>query len=274
MDNEFEKIKLKFNALDAGNLAWETAGNSTWFPQVAASADGVSSARSGGLSGGDEVSALETTVQGEGTFAWSWRLDIGGNSNSGVDVLLDGEWLDAYYPGADWSRETLEITGDGVHTIRFEFWNAGTETGDRAYIDQVSWSGRVPSRDIVIEDVRIPSDWIDENAASELAKVNGDYEAAANAMAANEVNKVWECYVAGINPEDPAAKFEATIEIVDGKPVVRWNPPLSAEEELKRTRKILGKRSLDDPDGWQDMTTIDDPDAAGFRFFKVSVEMK
>ncbi len=267
------ELTLK-KALDAGSLTWGTSGNATWFPQVAVSADGVSSARSGGLSNGDEVSALETTVQGGGTFAWSWRLGVSGDSNSGVDVLLDGEWLDAYYPGTDWSRETLEITGDGTHTIRFEFWNAGTETGDCAYLDQVSWSGGVPSHDIVIGNVRIPSDWIEEKAASALARADGDHEAAANATAANGINKVWECYVAGISPTDETARFEATIEIVDGKPVVRWNPPLPAEEEAKRTRKILGKRSLDDPDGWQDVTNLDDPEAAGYRFFKVSVEMK
>lgn len=267
------ELTLK-SALDAGKLSWETSGSATWFPQVAVSADGISSARSGSLSGGDDVSALETTVQGGGTFAWSWRLGVSGDSNSGVDVLLDGEWLDAYYPGTDWSRETLEITEDGTHTIRFEFWNAGTETGDCAYLDQVSWSGGVPSHGIVIGDVRIPSDWIDENAASALAKANGDYETAANAMAANEINKVWECYVAGISPTNETARFEATIEVVDGKPIVRWNPLLSAEEEAKRIRKVLGKRSLDDPDGWQDMANIDDIDAAGYRFFKVSVEMK
>ena len=191
-----------------------------------------------------------------------------------MDVLLDGDWLDSYYPGTDWSRETLEITGDGEHTIRFEFWNAGTETGDCAYLDQVSWSGGVPSHDIVIGNVRIPSDWIDENAAFALAKANGDHEAAANATAANGINKVWECFVAGINPEDPASKFEATIDFVDGWPVVKWNPTLSAEEESKRTRKILGRRSLDDPEGWQAVTSLDDPEAADYRFFKVSVEMK
>ena len=267
------ELTLK-KALDASSLTWGTSGNATWFPQIDVSADGVSSARSGGLSNGDEVSALETTVQGGGTFEWSWSLAANDDSNSGVDVLLDGDWLDSYYPGTDWSRETLEITGDGEHTIRFEFWNAGTETGDCAYLDQVSWSGGVPSHDIVIGDVRIPSDWIDENAASALATANGDYEAAAKAMAANEVNKVWECYVAGISPTNETARFEATIEIVGGKPVVRWNPPLSAEEEAKRIRKVLGKRSLDDPDGWQDVSSLDDPDAAGYRFFKVSVKMK
>ena len=43
---------------------------------------------------------------------------------------------------------------------------------------------------------------------------------------------------------------------------------------MKRIRTILGKCSLDEPNGWQDVTNVNDPDAAGYRFFKVSVEMK
>lgn len=66
-----------------------------------------------------------------------------------------------------------------------------------------------------------------------------------------------------------------TIEIgADGKPVVRWNPPLAPEEKAKRTRKVLGKRTLDPAEDWTDVTNVDDPDAAGYRFFKVKVEMR
>ncbi len=94
-------------------------------------------------------------------------------------------------------------------------------------------------------------------------------------MAANGVNKVWECYVAGISPTNAAARFEATIEMgADGKPVVRWNPPLAPEEEAKRMRKVLGKRTLVPTEDWVDVTDEADPDAAGYRFFKVKVEMK
>ena len=104
---------------------------------------------------------------------------------------------------------------------------------------------------------------------------DGDYEAAANAMAANGVNKVWECYVAGIDPEAEKARFIATITMdAEGKPVVSWNPPLPPEEEAKRTRKVLGKRTLDPAEAWADVTDEADLDAAGYRFFKVSVEMK
>ncbi len=141
-------------------------------------------------------------------------------------------------------------------------------------VDEDKAASRCDDDGTQVDGVSVPSEWLETEAAPILERLGGDTEAAAQTMAANGVNKVWECYVAGISPTNETARFDATIDIVDGKPVVRWDPPLSAAEEAKRIRKVLGKRSLDDPNGWQDMTNINDPDAAGYRFFKVSVEMK
>ncbi len=123
-------------ALDAEELVWTTDG-AAWLPQVAVSYDGVDAAQSGQVIG-DDVSGLETTLTGPGTLSWSWRLDSAGNAS--VDVFLDGQWLSAYEPTGEWTAETLEI-GEGEHTVRFEFWNAGTAATitDCAYLDQVSW---------------------------------------------------------------------------------------------------------------------------------------
>ena len=94
-------------------------------------------------------------------------------------------------------------------------------------------------------------------------------------MAANGVNKVWECYVAGIDPEDEKARFIATITMdAGGKPVVKWNPPLTEEEAAKRTYRTLGKKTLDLNEDWTDVTDEADLDVAGWRFFKVKVEMR
>ncbi len=121
----------------------------------------------------------------------------------------------------------------------------------------------------------VPHSWLDQNAATILAAHGGDYEAAANAMAANGVNKIWQCYVAGISPTDEAMRFEATITMdSEGKPVVKWNPPLAEEEAAKRTYRTLGKKTLDPAEDWTDVTDETDLDAAGWRFFKVKVEMK
>ena len=124
-------------AVDADERIWTTDG-AAWFPQVAVSHDGVDAAKRGQVIG-DDVSGLETTLTGPGTLSWSWRLDSAGNA--GVDVILDGEWLPAYEPTGAWSVETLEL-GEGEHTVRFEFWNAGTAATmtDCAYLDEVTWT--------------------------------------------------------------------------------------------------------------------------------------
>ncbi len=117
--------------------------------------------------------------------------------------------------------------------------------------------------------------WLSREAAPILANSGGNYEVAAAAMASNGVNKVWECYVAGLTPTNAEARFEATITIgADGKPDIAYNPPLSAEETAKREYIILGKRSLDLAEEWTNVTDVPDLDEAGWRFFKVKVRMK
>ncbi len=81
------------------------------------------------------------------------------------------------------------------------------------------------------------------------------------------MNKVWECYVAGISPTNATEKFRTVISWENGAPVIGWQPKLSAEEETKRTYTIFGREALG-VGGW---TT---PTNALHRFFKVGVEMK
>ncbi len=92
------------------------------------------------------------------------------------------------------------------------------------------------------------------------------YESAAKDTAANGVNKVWECYVAGLVPTNATDVFRAVISISDGKPQISWEPRLSAEEEAKRTYTIEGRESLTDGE-W---TT---PTNAASCFFRVRVTM-
>ena len=129
------------SALDTESLAWTTDEAAPWFPQVGTSADEEDAAQAGPAAG-DAASGLETTLQGAGTLSWTWRLSSG--DATGVDVFLDGEWLDAYAPGTDWSEASLDVAGSGTHTVRFEFWNAGSTADATAWIDQVVWTGDAP----------------------------------------------------------------------------------------------------------------------------------
>ena len=92
---------------------------------------------------------------------------------------------------------------------------------------------------------------------------------AALADAANGVNKVWECFVAGISPTNAAAALRAVISWKDGAPEISWSPELAPEEAAKRTYRKYGKVKLTDED-WTEI----DGDEASYNFFKVSVEMK
>ncbi len=112
----------------------------------------------------------------------------------------------------------------------------------------------------------VPYDWL----APYLGKFgDGDYESAGNAEGANGV-ALWESYVAGLDPEDAASRFEASISLCgDGLPVVTWSPDLSAAE-TPRTYTTYGKPSLDAAE-WAEVT---DANRARMRFFKVTVEIK
>ena len=117
--------------------------------------------------------------------------------------------------------------------------------------------------------VPVPHDWLEENAGT-LLREFGNYEDAANAMAGNGVNAVWQCYVAGLDPLNGTNRFEATIAFTNGSPVVSWIPRLSAEEEERRVYTVKGKKTLSDPE-WSDVPQGTEP---GYGFFIVTVEMK
>lgn len=83
---------------------------------------------------------------------------------------------------------------------------------------------------------------------------------------ANNVNKVWECYVAGISPTNAAEAFRAVISWESGVPAISWEPDLNdGGTKQERIYTILGRESLTEG-SWG-------PTNAASRFFKVSVEM-
>ncbi len=92
------------------------------------------------------------------------------------------------------------------------------------------------------------------------------YESAAKEDAANGLNKVWECYVAGLNPTNATDVFRAVISIgADGEPVVGWEPDLNeGGTKHERVYTVEGKENL--TDSWA-------PTNSASRFFRVKVSM-
>ncbi len=113
----------------------------------------------------------------------------------------------------------------------------------------------------------MPMDYIEEKAAPILAANGGDYEATVLATASNRVNKVWECYVAGLNPSNALDVFRAVISIgADGEPVIGWEPDFNeGGTKHERVYTVGGRESLTDGD-WA-------PTDAASRFFRVKVDM-
>lgn len=118
-----------------------------------------------------------------------------------------------------------------------------------------------------IEALSVPEVWLDRY---ELA-AGGDNIAAAEAIAANGVNKVWECYVAGLDPTNALSRFEARIAMEEGDPVVTWSPDLRPD----RVYAVFGATEPGAKESaWADVTTMPHLGQTDFRFFKVKVSLK
>jgi len=97
-----------------------------------------------------------------------------------------------------------------------------------------------------------------------LVKPTGKYDAHGNALL------VWHDYVAGTDPTDVTSVFKASVEMVDGKPVITWSPALNGEGIQRgiRTYRILATEELGG-----EWTEVDPEDVNRYNFFTVTVEM-
>ena len=115
------------------------------------------------------------------------------------------------------------------------------------------------SADWIAERMGVSTEWIESHSA--LAK------SMLEATAANGRLSVVECYVLGIDPEDPGEDFEITWfgMKADGSPDlenIRFSPPRE-KWSLGLQFRLKGKATL--ADEWQDVPDAGEPT---FRFFK------
>ena len=114
--------------------------------------------------------------------------------------------------------------------------------------------------------------WIKEKCPEVLEECGDDYDKAVLMKSANPVDislpeplrtyySIWESYVADLDPSDSNQTFRATIEMVDGEPIVKGDP-----ESPNRKYTVLGKEKLSDKT-WQE-------NLPGAHFFKVKVGLK
>ena len=126
----------------------------------------------------------------------------------------------------------------------------------------LSWGLDIGSEDVTVDvdggkSVVIPNSWFIDSTTRAAT------DAAANGR------KVWECYVLGIDPEDPEDDFKITkFWMEDGKPMFEYNHTKdgSGVSFVPRIRK-MGKASISD----KDWTEVPDDGNPEFRFFTVEV---
>ena len=266
-----EKIWGVGDSVGSPDQVFTTADDLGWVRDMTVSFDGSESMRSGAIENSKE-SILETKVFGKGTVTFQWKAST--EDSEGYFDWDHGEFHagdKVYYIDAEsgWVEVSHTFTTDGEHTLKWIYVKDAYESEgcDCIWMDAFIWTPAPQFTETQTTPVPVPFVWLQEKYPSITDAAA--FEAKANEVAANGVNKVWECYVAGIDPTDATAKFVTKIEMVDGKPIITWDPDMNdgAGKTGFRTYKILGSTDL------KTWTEVADEAEANFNFFKVEVSM-
>lgn len=134
------------SALGTDNLTFTTGGNANWFVQTAEKHDGQDAVRSGAI-GNSQSSWMQTTITGAKQVSFWWKV----SSESNYDFLkfyVDGvEKKSISGTGGNWSQETVQVTGTGTHTLKWQYSkdgsvNNGSDCGwvDQLVVDEIDWN--------------------------------------------------------------------------------------------------------------------------------------
>ena len=262
--------------LNVNGFVFTLSGDAEWTRILGDAAHDRDAALQSGKISDNQKSVIETTVYGPGTISFWWKTscqkEFKGNKLdyvSFIDCFNDVDSEKAYLAGIseEWTQITVDITESGEHTLKWVYQknNSGFEGEDCAWLDEVVWTPAPVETQST--PVAVPFAWLKEKYPSLMDAAA--FEAKASEVAANGVNKVWECFVAGIDPTDATAKFVTKIEMVDGKPVITWEPDMNqgSGKTGVRTYKLLGSTDL------KTWAEVADGAESNFNFFKVEVSI-
>ena len=129
-------------------LPWTTGGDAEWTIETDVSAADTKvvppSAKSGVVTEG-QSSWIEVSVEGPGTAAFMWNVQgriYRDNLVAYATVKVDGEERAQEYKTDGWKAESLEIDGEGTHTIRWTYLRTSARSvdGDCTWLDGFSWT--------------------------------------------------------------------------------------------------------------------------------------
>ncbi len=126
-------------ALDT-TLTFTTGGDENWFSQTEIYYQDGDAAQSGHITH-DQESWLQTSVNGEGTFSFFWKVSSEGNCDY-LEFYIDGVRQDRISDSEDWHEMTYEITGTSSHMLKWRYVKDGTvsEGDDCGWVDKVVWA--------------------------------------------------------------------------------------------------------------------------------------
>ena len=210
---------------------------------------------------------LGTIAAGATDYNYLIPADWGSDSNLVVRFYFgDGlaDWSESFY----WRDYTVPVTAPSAPAMLDTRTRTTLAPATLIALDTRSfteaWSIR-PVYATQTTPVPVPYAWLD---GYEGLVVGGDYETAAHATAANGVNKVWECYVLGLNPTAAADFFLVDIAVAEGNAVISWSPDLGAS-------RVYTIEAADTPNGptWTEVENTVPTPGHPRRFFRVKAAL-
>ena len=253
-------------ALNAPQLVWNTSADYPWTAQATNTYDGTLAVQSAALPKGTvNRTWLSTTVTGPTKMSFRYRAKM---YRSSFRVYLDSSvaWQTADAVD-DWTLVEVDVP-TGAHAVKFEYEQRGyyyDPTFCGIWLDDVRLIPEGVTRmDGNGNEILIPAAWFERHGLASAGATAADLAAAADADSDGDGMSNWTEYVCGTDPNNADDRLRCTISVVDGSPVVGYEP---RDGYLSGYQAVLkGKASLSDAT-WTNVTPQ-------HRFFKVFVEKK
>ncbi len=264
------------DTLGAPDHTFTTGGNLPFVRVTDNTAPLGESMKSGAITDSQQ-STLSTTVMGPGTISFQWKTSCEDSDGyydwDHAEFWVDGTRIAQLDGETTWQTVTQAISGSGSHTLLWKYVkdDMSSEGGDCCWVADYHWASAYTATQTT--EVPVPYAWL-RGYYPHTADEYDAYESAAKDTAANGVNKMWECYVAGLNPTNVTDVFRAVISMENGKPVIGWTPDLNeGGTKQERVYIVEGRPSLTEGD-WEELRIENGELRIGdCRFFRVKVTL-
>lgn len=184
-------------------------------------------------------------LYGEGSYACVWSTSPVGLNGDGKLYAHAFEWL--YDPSLPYNR--LQAEGNQIRYIAYPVRAMRSWDSGRVEWEMLEFS--MDARYTKTTEIPVAFSWLNYNYYDMRAADDAAHENRAKEMAENGINKVYECFLMGIDPTDSNAKLELKMEKKATSLVFSWAPNLN-EGRKKRRYTIMARDRLDMGD-WEDV---------------------